>query len=108
MQTKTHLALGVVAVLAAACGSSSSSGSGGGSGTSYAFVPPASGVTRIFAETIVDNAGNTIDIGFSDTGTRRSTQTATYTALVQSTTGDSTISQRHQLRRHDGERKLHR
>jgi hypothetical protein len=96
MQTRKQLTLAIFALLAAGCGSSSDSGSGGssgssgGSGTFYAFLPPASGVTRIFAESIVDNAGNTIDIGFSDTVTVVNSD-GSYTALEQSTTGDSTI-----------------
>jgi hypothetical protein len=90
MSAKMHLTLGIAALLAAACGSSSNSDSGGGSGTAYAFVPPVPGVTRIFAETIVDNADNTIQIGFSDTVAALNADDS-YTALVQSTTGDSTI-----------------
>jgi hypothetical protein len=90
MQAKQHVTLGVVALLAAGCGSGSSSGSGTGSGTSYAFVAPASGVTRVLAETIVDNADNTITIGYSDTVAPVNSD-GSYTALVQSTTGDSSI-----------------
>jgi hypothetical protein len=96
MQTRKQLTLAIFALLAAGCGSSSdsssggSSGSSGGFGTAYAFVPPASGVTRILAETLVDNAGNTIDIGFSDTVTVVHSD-GSYTALEQSTTGNSTI-----------------
>jgi len=90
MATKKPLTLGVVALLAAGCGGSNSSGNSGGSGTSYAFVPPVSGVTRILAETIVDNSDNTINIGYSDTVSMVNSD-GSYTALVQSTTGASTI-----------------
>jgi hypothetical protein len=50
-------------------------GCGGGSGdssspgTSYSFVLPPLNSTRIYTETIIDNAKNTINVGFSDTVT---------------------------------------
>lgn len=59
----------------AACGGNGGSSDGfivggtntPGSGTSYAFVPPVVNSNRIYTETIVDNANNTISIGYMQT-----------------------------------------
>jgi hypothetical protein len=48
-------------------GASSSTAPGSGSGTAYNFVTPTLNSTRNYAETIVDNSNNSIDVGFADT-----------------------------------------
>jgi hypothetical protein len=88
MQGRTFMALSLASVLVG-CGDGDS-GNHPGSGTTYAFVPPALGVTRLLAETIVDNSNNTINVGYSDT-IQTVNSDGTYVALVQSTTGDSSI-----------------
>jgi len=83
--------LGIICVQAIAV-----SGCGGGdgndsdSGTAYPFVPPVVNSTRTYSETIVDNANNTILIGYTQTVTAVAAD-GTITELQQSTTGDSII-----------------
>jgi hypothetical protein len=90
MEGKALIFLGLAAVTITGCGGHGGNSDSSGTGTSYAFVPPALGVTRVLAETIVDNSNNTIDIGYSDTIITVNSD-GSYTALVQSTTGDSNI-----------------
>ena len=92
MQGRARTALGIVAMMLAGCGGGLGAGSTGtpGSGTAYSFVAPASGVIRMYAEVVVDNSANTINIGYSDT-TATVNANGSYVADVQSTTGDSTI-----------------
>jgi hypothetical protein len=61
-----------------------------GSGTAYAFVPPVVNSTRTYGETIVDNANNTILIGYTQTVTAVAAD-GTITEMQQSTTGGSII-----------------
>jgi hypothetical protein len=92
MQGRTLFVFGVAAVMVLGCDGGGSAGNADnpGSGTSYPFVPPALGMTRILAETIVDNSNNTINIGYRDTISTVNSD-GSYVAMVQSTTGDSTI-----------------
>jgi hypothetical protein len=48
----------------AGCGGGSASTPG--SGTSYSFVTPSPNSTRVYSETITDNSGNAIHVGFTD------------------------------------------
>lgn len=83
---------GIIALSLAGCGGGGGGGSGqsGGEGTVYEVVPPVPGVTRIYAETVVDNSNDTIQIGYSETV--ESVQSdGGYVTDVQSTTGASTI-----------------
>ena len=62
--------LGLSILAFAGCGGGGSGGSSGmdtspGSGTAYVYVTPVLNSTRVYAETIVDNSNNTIDVGFS-------------------------------------------
>jgi hypothetical protein len=69
------LATGLVTASLAACGGGGEDGSNsGGTGTSYAFVPPVVGSSRVYDETIVDNSNNTIE-GISYMKTVQSVQT---------------------------------
>ena len=84
--------LGLSAMLAAmlgACG-----GGGGqnstGSGTSYAYVPPVQNSARVYAETVVDNSNNTINIGFSQI-VQAVNADGSIAEIEQSTTGSSAI-----------------
>jgi hypothetical protein len=92
MQRRSSILVGLVAAAVNGCGG----GAGGagsemsGTGTSYAFVPPPLGLFRVLTETIVDNFNTTITIGESDTTTAVDSNGG-YTALVQSTTGDTDI-----------------
>jgi hypothetical protein len=61
-----------------------------GSGTAYAFVPPAVNSARTYSETIVDNANNTILIGYTQTVTAVAAD-GSITEMQQSTTGSSII-----------------
>jgi len=60
-----------------------SSGGTGGTGTSYAFVPPVVGSSRVYSETIVDNSNNTIE-GLA------------YMRTVESVAADGTITESQQ------------
>jgi hypothetical protein len=92
MQGRARTAVGIVAVTVVGCGGDGGAGSAGspGSGTAYSFVSPTSGVTRIYAEAVVDNSDNTINIGYSDSTTSVNSN-GSYVADVQSTTGNSAI-----------------
>jgi len=59
-------------------------------GTAYAFVPPVVNSTRTYSETIVDNANNTIVIGYTQTVLAVAPD-GTITEMQQSTTDGSTI-----------------
>jgi len=61
-----------------------------GSGTAYAFVPPVVNSTRTYGETIVDNANNTILIGYTQTVTAVAAD-GSIAEMQQSTTGSSSI-----------------
>jgi hypothetical protein len=90
-QGKALIVVGLAATVAVGCGGGDEGTSEhAGSGTSYPFAPPALGITRVLAETIVDNSDNTINIGYSDTINTVNAD-GSYVALVQSTTGDSAI-----------------
>jgi hypothetical protein len=56
-------------LLLALAGCGGSGGHSSSSGTSYSFVTPPLNSTRIYSETIFDNANNTINVGVSDTVT---------------------------------------
>jgi hypothetical protein len=89
MQGRSLLVLCAHVFALSGCG-----GGGGGndpsSGTAYAFVPPVVNSTRSYSETIVDNANNTILIGYTQTVTAVAAD-GTITEMQQSTTGSSTI-----------------
>lgn len=60
----------LIPVLAlAACGGGAGRAMNPGSGPAYAFVTPALNSTTRYSETVVDNANNTIDLGFTRTVT---------------------------------------
>jgi hypothetical protein len=61
-----------------------------GSGTAYAFVIPVLNSTRVYAESIVDNSNNTIDVGFSQTASAVSAN-GSATELEESTTAMSAV-----------------
>ena len=61
----------------------SGTGNSGGTGTSYAFVPPVVGSSRVYSETIVDNSNNTIE-GLA------------YMKSVESVATDGTITEQQQ------------
>ncbi len=61
-----------------------------GMGTAYAFVPPVVNSTRTYRETIVDNANNTIVVGYLRTVTAVAVD-GTITEMQQSTTGNSAV-----------------
>ncbi len=71
-------------------------GCGGGSdgnpgmGTAYALVPPVVNSTRTYSETIVDNANNTIVIGYTQTVIAVAAD-GTITEMQQSTSNDEVI-----------------
>jgi hypothetical protein len=82
-------ALSILA-LAGCGGGGSGTDNSPGSGTTYAFVAPLLNSSRVYAETIVDNSNNTIDIGFSQTVNAVSAD-GSVTELEESTTGVSAI-----------------
>jgi hypothetical protein len=94
MHGRARMVTGMVAMLVAGCGGGGGLGSGGtrtpGSGTAYPFVAPPAGVTRTYAEVVVDNSASTINIGYSDTTTSIDAN-GSYVADVRSTTGASSI-----------------
>jgi len=79
----------IVPAALAACG-----GGGGhqsaGSGTAYAYTAPVLNSSRIYAETIVDNSNNTINIGFSDV-VQTVNADGSVAEMEQSTTGSTAI-----------------
>lgn len=83
-------------ILAMGLGSCGGDNSGGGShnsagsGTSYAYVPPVPNSSRVYAETVVDNSNNTINIGFSDV-VQTVNADGSSEEMEQSTTGSSAI-----------------
>jgi hypothetical protein len=85
--------VGGIAVLiayAAVSGCGGGRGEDSGTGRAYAFVPPVVNSTRTYDETIVDNANNSIAIGYTQTVTAVATD-GTVTEMQQSTMGSSTI-----------------
>jgi hypothetical protein len=90
MRGKAPIIFAISAATTVGCGGGGGSVETTGAGTAYSFVPPVAGVIRVLAETIVDNSNNTIDIGYSDSVSSVNSD-GTYAALVQSTTGDSSI-----------------
>jgi hypothetical protein len=57
-----------------------------GTGTAYAFVPPVGNSSRVYAETVVDNSNNTINLGYMETVLSLAAD-GTITEQQQSTTG---------------------
>jgi hypothetical protein len=86
MQGRTLTALCVFAL--AGCGGSGDNDPG--AGTAYAFVPPVVNSVRSYSETLVDNANNTILIGYTQTVLAVAAD-GTITEMQQSTTGSSSI-----------------
>jgi hypothetical protein len=84
---------GIMVLAAQAAVLSGCGGDGGndpGTGQAYAFVPPVVDSMRTYGETIVDNANNTIVIGYLKTVTAVAAD-GTITEMQQSTTGDSSV-----------------
>jgi hypothetical protein len=80
----TYLMTALVTASLTACGGGGEEGSSsGGTGTSYAFVPPVVGSSRVYSETIVDNSNNTIE-GLA------------YMKTVESVAADGTITEQQQ------------
>lgn len=71
------------------CGGGGSHDSAG-SGTSYAYIAPVLNSTRVYAEAIVDNSNNTINVGFSQT-VQAVNGDGSVVEMEQSTTGPSAI-----------------
>jgi hypothetical protein len=90
MQCKWLVILSAQVLVLSGCGGGGGGGNYTGSGTAYAFVPPVVNSTRTYSETIVDNANNTILIGYTQTVTAVAAD-GTITEMQQSTTGSSTI-----------------
>ncbi len=93
MRVKTGSSLIAAVLVCASCGDGSGLGSSTvspGRGTPYPFKAPPMGTVRTYGVTIIDNAGNTIQVGYSDT-TVSVSASGEYTAAVTSTTGSSTI-----------------
>jgi hypothetical protein len=84
--------MGLSAILAAGLGACGGGGSHNsiGSGTSYAYVPPVLNSSRAYAETVVDNSNNTINIGFSQ-AVQAANADGSIGEMQQSTTGSSAI-----------------
>jgi hypothetical protein len=87
MHVKSLVVLAMVATVAG-CGGSDDSNPG--TGTAYAFVAPVVNSTRTYSETIVDNANNTIVIGYTQTVMAVAAD-GTITEVQQSTTDGSTV-----------------
>ena len=87
MLVKSLVMLGAMASVAG-CGGGSDGNPG--TGTAYAFVPPVVNSTRTYTETIVDNANNTIVIGYTQT-VMNVAPDGTITEMQQSTTNNSII-----------------
>jgi hypothetical protein len=90
MQIRSLVALFAPLLVLFGCGGGGGSGNAPGMGTAYALVPPVVNSMRTYSETIVDNADNTIDIGYTQTVTAVAAD-GTITEMQQSTTGSSTI-----------------
>jgi hypothetical protein len=88
MQGRSLVVLFVQVLTLSGCGGGGDNDPG--SGTAYAFVPPVVNSTRTYSETIVDNADNTIHIGYTQTVTAVAAD-GTITETQQSTTGGSSI-----------------
>jgi hypothetical protein len=80
----------VLSVVASVTGCGGGNGNTPGTGTAYDFVPPVVNSARTYSETIVDNANNTIIIGYTQTVTAIAAD-GTITEMQQSTTGSSAI-----------------
>jgi hypothetical protein len=81
---------GMAGISALALGGCGGGGSSPGSGTAYAFVPPVLNSTRVYAEVIVDDANNTINVGFSQSVTAVNSD-GTFGELETGTSTGSTI-----------------
>jgi hypothetical protein len=88
MQGRSLVILCAPVLALSGCGGGSHNDSG--SGTAYAFVPPVVNSTRTYSDTIVDNANNTILIGYTQT-VMAVAEDGTITEMQQSTTGGSDI-----------------
>ena len=86
MHTQATVLSLVSALGLCACGGG---GTNPGSGMRYAYVEPVLNQTHTYSEVVIDNANNTINLGFGVTTTAVSATGASQ--LSQSTTGDSTI-----------------
>lgn len=82
--------VGWLSMLALAGCGGDSGGNGSGSGMAYAFVPPVVNSVRNYAETVVDNSSNSIDIGYTQTVTAVNAD-GTIVEQVASSTGNSSI-----------------
>ncbi len=87
MLVRSLVTWGAVAVLTG-CGGGSDGNPG--MGTAYALVPPVVNSTRTYSETIVDNAHNTIVIGYTQTVIAVAAD-GTITEMQQSTSNDEVI-----------------
>jgi hypothetical protein len=85
---RVMMLLAQVAVLSG-CGGGGDSNNPG-TGAEYAFVPPVVKSTRTYSETFVDNANNTIVVGYMQTVTAVAAD-GTITEMQQSTTGGPTF-----------------
>ena len=83
LMTTTLMTAGLTACGGGGEDGSNSGGNSGGTGTSYAFVPPVVGSSRVYSETIVDNSNNTIE-GLA------------YMKSVESVATDGTITEQQQ------------
>jgi len=88
MQGRSLVVLCAQVLALSGCGGGGDNDSG--SGTAYAFVPPVVNSTRTYSESIVDNANNTILIGYTQTVMAVAAD-GTITEMQQSTTGSSII-----------------
>jgi hypothetical protein len=80
----------ILTAMASVTGCGGGNDSSPGTGTAYAFVPPVVNSTRTYGETIVDNANNTIVIGYTQTVITVAAD-GTITEMQQSTTDSSVI-----------------
>jgi hypothetical protein len=88
MQRRSLVILFAPALALSGCGGGGGRANDPGSGMAYAFVPPVVNSVRKYSETIVDNANNTILIGYTQTVTAVAAD-GTITEMQQSTTGSS-------------------
>jgi hypothetical protein len=89
MQGRSLVVLFAQTLALSGCGGGSDNDPG--SGTAYAFVPPVVNSARTYSETIVDNANNTIHIGYTQTVTAVAAD-GTITEMQQSTTTHSPVA----------------